>query len=184
MKTSSQLFSISIISIFLLLSGCFGTTTHIYLVRHAEKDTINPNDSNPNLMQPEGVTRASELARVLGQTGIDAVYSTNFNRTRQTAQPTATLIGQGDPMIYDHNALEALVDTVMKRHRGGEVLIVGHSNTTPDLINAFGGTAPVNEIPETQYDNLYLLIVQRQTKNGSYEYRTKTLPMKYGSTSP
>lgn len=63
-------------------------------------------------------------------------------------------------------------------------VVVGHSNTVPDLITAFGGTPPFTHIPENEFDNLFLLIVKKMKKfGGGTDITTKVLHMKYGSVS-
>lgn len=133
-----------------------GATT-IFLVRHAERANDDPRDPG---LTPAGVTRAEELARVLGDAGITAIYSTPFRRTMATARPIAEKAGlqiqNYDPL--DPAAMRAFVETL--RTARGRILVSGHSNTTPGLVEALGGD-PVSELPETEYDRLYILTIGR-----------------------
>ena len=105
--------------------------TTFYLIRHAEKDRSNPSDRNPNLTE-EGENRAANWAKYFSDIELDAVYSTNYNRTLQTAKPTAESknleIKKYDPRTLYNLEFESETDNK-------SVLIVGHSNTTPVFAN-------------------------------------------------
>jgi broad specificity phosphatase PhoE len=122
----------------------------IYIVRHAEKETEG---KDPDLTA-EGQLRARDIAAILQHAGIAHVFSTATARTRQTAQPTAE---QGHVAVesYDSRNLQALVEKV--HALDGAVLVVGHSNTVPDLVRAFGGAEADKEIPDNEYKRLYQL---------------------------
>lgn len=125
--------------------------TIIYITRHAEKNT---DGKDPELTAP-GQARARTLARLLGKTGISAVFSTSTRRTMQTAQPLATQVGV-EVQAYDPAKTGAMIDKV-KAH-SGPVLVVGHSNTVPELVKLFGGGV-VAPIADDEFDRLYQLIV-------------------------
>ena len=125
--------------------------TVLYLVRHAEKVD---NSANPDLSEA-GKARATELVRVLGDAGVSRVFSTDYTRTRETARPVAE--ASGVPVeLYDPRALPAAA--AMLKGIAGRVLVVGHSNTTPALVQALGGD-PGPAIDESEYDRLYILTV-------------------------
>ena len=126
-----------------------GTVT-VVMVRHAE--TVQAAD-DPGL-SGEGNERARELARMLEFTGIDAIYTSEFQRTRQTAAPVAALIGV-EPVALPAADLRKLVQALTREHRGETVLVVGHSNTLPRLADALG--EPIADIAETDYGNIYVL---------------------------
>ena len=121
----------------------------IYLVRHAEKQT----GSDPALT-PEGEARATVLAERLQGAGIETVWSSDYRRTRQTAAPTAEAL-ELDIQIYDAGDLQSLADQLLSDQR--TALVVGHSNTTPQLAALLGGDGgtPIDEASE--YDRLYVL---------------------------
>lgn len=131
-------------------------TTTFILSRHAEVLT----GANPSL-SAMGLLRAGRLKDTLSNYTFDAVYSSNYNRTIETATPTAT--EKSLPLdIYDAFALENFVDSVLARHLHKTVLIIGHSNTTPDIINILLDSIQYSDIPETEYDNLYFVeVVQK-----------------------
>ena len=118
-------------------------TQTIYLVRHAEKQK----GDNPSLTKA-GHERAELIKDMLGDKGVTYVHSTNLNRTLETATPLADSLGM-DIQIYDGKDLEGFAKTL--RAAPGVHLVVGHSNTTPDLVAHLNGEA-INLMPETEYD--------------------------------
>ncbi|MFS4483281.1 SixA phosphatase family protein [Hyunsoonleella sp. 2307UL5-6] len=138
------------------------TSNHLYLVRHAEKDTTNPEDHNPKLT-PEGMLRAAQLSTILSAFPLQAVYATNYNRTLQTAKPTA-LKNNLEVTIYKPFTLKA--KTLVTSNNN--ILIVGHSNTIPKLVNAIIKSDVYADINENDYGNLYHITITNG-KVSSYE---------------
>ncbi len=134
--------------------------TTIYLIRHAEKDRSDKEDKNPELTE-EGKRRAERWAQVLGLSKIDAVYSTNYQRTLQTAAPTATRNGI-EIQTYEPNNLD--IDSLAALHQGERILIVGHSNTTPMLVNRALGEERFEWIEDTVNGNLFILTTTPSTR--------------------
>ena len=130
------------------------TTTTFILVRHAETTGTG---SNPNL-SVDGQARATRLSQMLDKVNLNAVYSSNYKRTMQTAQPTATAktlpITTYDPTDPDGLSFQALHSYPL-----GAVLIVGHSNTIPELLNLLVGSNSFPDIGENEYDNLFIVHV-------------------------
>lgn len=122
----------------------------VFLVRHAEKQAAGDDPA----LTGAGRQRADELARLLGESGIGAIYSTDFARTRATAAPVASTLGLRTT-LYDWDEMGALA-ALLKRP-GARSLVVGHSDTTPELVGILGGDpgAPIDESGE--YDRLYLV---------------------------
>ena len=106
-------------------------TTTLYFIRHAEKDRSNPDNKDPHLSEV-GVLRALKWSYVFEKAPIDAVYSTAYHRTIETATPTANTKNV-DITTYDPRAMD--ITAFLNDNRGKTVLIVGHSNTTPVLVN-------------------------------------------------
>lgn len=128
----------------------------IYLVRHAEKQLADPANKDPDLTL-QGQQRAAQLARVLRDSGIKSIYSTDYRRTRQTAAPLADKL-QLQITEYDPSNLPALASRL--RASSASALVVGHSNTTPQLVELLSGDA-VSEIDEArEYDRLYILVLR------------------------
>lgn len=125
----------------------------IYLVRHAEKTTQRP---DPGLTEA-GKKRALELVNVLRNKGLTAIYSSDYIRTKETARPTAELFNL-DVQLYNPRDLPGIAKTLTAL--SGSVLVVGHSNTTPQLVELLGGES-VSEINEaSEYDRLYKIVIQ------------------------
>jgi broad specificity phosphatase PhoE len=122
----------------------------IYLVRHGEKAAVG---QDPGLT-PQGQARAQNIAAILHRAGITAIFSTPTARTQQTAAPLARQLGL-TVQLYDPRLPKALVEKV--RALNGAVLVVGHSNTLPELVKLFGG-APGSDILDDEFDRLYQLL--------------------------
>ena len=134
--------------------------TTIILVRHAEKE----GGRNPALTSA-GKERANLLAEMLSKMQVNAVYSSDFLRTKQTAEPTADLAGL-EIKSYDHNELSMFANLVKKRHQGETVLVVGHSNTTPELASHLDPNNDYERFSELDYGNLLIINISAsgQTK--------------------
>ena len=128
--------------------------TTLILVRHAEKADDGTKD--PGLTE-EGADRANALVDMLGATKIDAIYSTPLTRTQGTVEPLSQLKGLS---IQDYKPMnEEDMDKILEDHKGGTVLISGHSNTTPWVANYFLGTQELYDFTDSEYDNLLILSV-------------------------
>jgi 2,3-bisphosphoglycerate-dependent phosphoglycerate mutase len=135
--------------------------TTVILVRHAEKGPAPPNDP---LLTAEGQQRAERLARMLGNTPISAIYTTPFARTRGTAAPLAAAKSLTPVEVTVTPTYARDIVAGVHEQRGGTFVVVGHSNTTRDVLRAFGfSDAP--EIPETDYDNLFILTYGPSTES-------------------
>lgn len=130
-------------------------TSTFYFIRHAEKDRTNEDNRDPKLKE-EGLLRAAKWSLVLNNIKFDAVYSTDYNRTKQTAQPTAEKNGL-TLTIYDPTDLDG--KAFLEANKGKNVLVVGHSNTTPQFVNAVLGMEKHQEIDDNNNSNLYIITV-------------------------
>jgi broad specificity phosphatase PhoE len=129
----------------------------VFLVRHAERADSTPAKppamaSDPDLSEA-GRARAETLAAMLKDAKIAAIISTEFKRTQQTAAPLAKAVGVAVTTIKASEN-ENVVKTV--RSTAGNVLVVGHSNTIPDIVKALGAPAP-DPIRDDEFDNLYVV---------------------------
>ena len=145
--------------------------TRIYLVRHAEKVTSDPKDDNP-LLTENGNKRALALAEKLKQKPLNAIYSTNYMRTQSTARPTAEN-QKNEIKLYDTKNLTAAAAAIFKENKGKYALVVGHSNTVLDMIEALGAKRPIPRIEDQEYDYLFLVTIRANGK-------TKVKFMHYG----
>ena len=130
-----------------------------YLIRHAEKDRSDKTNRNPELTE-EGLQRAENWAKHFKDLKFDAVYSTDYNRTKQTAMPTATA---NNVELQFYNPSDIKIEEFIKNTKGKTVLIVGHSNTTPKFANGLLGEEKYEDIADDNNANLYIVTI---TKNG------------------
>jgi len=148
-------------------------TTTIIFVRHAEKAALPVDDP---ALSPDGDRRVAELTRQLVDAdvvaGVDAIYSTPYRRTQETARPLADALDL--PInTYDAGDTEEVLETILKQHKGKIILVVGHSNTLPQLIWNLGASKKVPPISENEYDNIYIISIP-------WFGKTKTIRMRYG----
>jgi phosphohistidine phosphatase SixA len=159
--------------VFAVLSTFARPVTTVILIRHAEK-IIDPSNADPDL-SPAGQARAQELVRMFSDAGINAIYATQYKRTQQTVKPLADKLGLRVGQINSKSTAE-LVTQIRSQNPGQIVFIAGHNSTVPEIVSALGGPQyPV--IPESEYDNLYIVTVYRTGK-------AKVVKMKYGGLSP
>lgn len=156
--------------------GYFSTfarpVTTVILVRHAEKK-LEPGNQDPDL-SPEGVERAQEIARVFGNAGINSIYATQYKRTQQTVQPLSDRTGVAMTML-EASQPDELIKRIQTSLRGQTIFVAGHNNTVPAIASQLSGeTFPV--IPESEYDNLFIVTVYRFGK-------AKVVRLKYGKES-
>jgi len=124
----------------------------IFLVRHAEKTA----DKDDPALTNAGQQRAERLADMLKDTKITQIHSSDYTRTRDTAAPLAAKLGL-DVQIYDPRDLPAMAERL--KQSGGRHLVVGHSNTTPQLTELIGGEGGAPIIEATEYDRLYYVTI-------------------------
>ncbi len=131
------------------------TPTTYYFIRHAEKDTSDPANKDPELAE-DGIIRAEKWAEVFKDVPFDMIYSSDYKRTRSTAQRIAEA-QKKDVSIYDASKLND--ETFKTNTRGKTVLVVGHSNTNPAFVNYILEEKRYTDIPETESGSLYIVTV-------------------------
>lgn len=143
------------------------TTTFIF-VRHAEKST-EPKD-NPEL-NAEGTTRAVKLAQILKELDVYRAAATNTTRALQTAQPLVDLTHCATDS-YAKSATEAFLLSAIQGYKGKVILVVGHANTVPEMLNMLLGEKKYEDIDEDEYDNIYIasVIEKGNAKVVHYKY--------------
>jgi broad specificity phosphatase PhoE len=149
MPTFRRLLCAALAALSLLPALATAEPSAIYLVRHAEK----MGSQDPELT-PRGQERARAIAAILHRAGITAIFSTPTQRTMQTAAPLAQQTGL-TVQTYEPGAPRLLVEKV--RGLSGAVVVVGHSNTLPELVRLLGG-APGADIADDEFDRLYQLL--------------------------
>ena len=149
----------------LMLSICAlnAQKTIYYLVRHAEKDTsvagATMMQANPPLSE-KGIQRSTRLASLLEKENIDYIFSTKYLRTQSTAQPLATLIGK-EIQFYEITKGTAFSDSIQQMpFLGKTLLIIGHSNTIPPLVNALIKTNKYQNLSDNEYGFIYKVIME------------------------
>lgn len=136
----------------------------IYIVRHAEKMETSGNMMSDVPLSLEGKQRAEALKDLLKEEQIGGVYSTNTDRTKSTAAPTARQFGIE---IQTYGPRPDSAFAAMVRTLDSNVLIVGHSNTVDDLVNLIMQEKKIpHDLDEKEYDNLYIL----RRKDGRIEF--------------
>ncbi|MCK8481146.1 SixA phosphatase family protein [Psychroserpens algicola] len=130
-------------------------TTTYYFIRHAEKDRSDKTNRDPELTK-KGKKRADHWSVILQHVKFDAVYSTKYNRTIQTATPTAKKNGL-EVTFYDPRTLYS--DTFAEATKGQTVLVVGHSNTTPAFVNMVLQHKKYDDIDDKNNGNLYIVTI-------------------------
>lgn len=133
-----------------------GPTT-VILVRHAERATEPASDP---VITPAGEQRAQALAAALKDAGVQAILTTQFQRTRLTASPLAEALGIAAEVVEARGAThpQEVARAILSKHAGKTVVVVGHSNTVPAIAAALGAPNP-GEITDTTYDNLFIVTV-------------------------
>ena len=122
----------------------------VVIVRHAEKAANGGSDPD---LSSAGRARADELARILKDSGITAIFTSEFKRTQETAAPIATSIGVTATVV----AAKDTAALVAKLHQlSGNALVVGHGDTIPNMIKALGINSPIN-IPDEDYSELLIV---------------------------
>jgi len=131
--------------------------TVVLLVRHAEKAAEPAQDP---ALTAEGEARAGALVNVARDAGVSAIITTQFVRTRRTADPTATAM-HVTPEVVAAGPMpqhaKAVADAVRK-HAGRTVLVVGHSNTIPAIVGALGAPQP-RDLCDSEYDTLFVVVL-------------------------
>ena len=130
-----------------------------YLIRHAEKDRSNPDDADPELTQ-QGLGRAMHWAEILADVELDAIYSTDYNRTSMTAAPTS--VKQNiDVQYYDPTLID--IAQFKRENLNKNVLSVGHSNTTPEFVNKLIDEQKFYSIDDSENGTLFIVKITNGT---------------------
>lgn len=152
----------------------------VFLVRHAEKED-EPRQDPP--LTKNGIARSEALARLLSTAGIKAIFISQFNRTKQTAEPLAAKLGltvtpftlksnPSNPRQIAEESTAEVTNRILER-AGQSVLVVGHSNSVPDVIKMLGGDV-VPTIDDRKFDDLFIVTVYAKGK-------AKVVQLKYGA---
>lgn len=144
------------VAILATLSSMAYAQQAVFLVRHTElvgQPMAQPKDVP---LSEEGQARAEKLASLLKDAGINAIYATEFLRTRKTAEPLAQAL-KIDIKVVQKGGPEPLVERLRKEHRQDTVLLVGHSDTLPGLLKTLRHPVEIKIAPQ-DFSNLFVLI--------------------------
>ena len=139
--------------LFISLASYSQEITTYYFIRHAEKLRIDKTDKNPNL-NDDGLKRAEAWKEVFSTISFDAVYSTDYSRTKLTAKPTAD--SKNLPLLL-YSPSNMYSDAFKNKTKGKTVLVVGHSNTTNVFANKVLGVEKYDKINDSNNSNLYIV---------------------------
>ncbi|GEQ86632.1 hypothetical protein ULMS_21400 [Patiriisocius marinistellae] len=135
------------------------TITTFYLIRHADKDTRDVKSEDPPLTE-EGKKRAESWAEYFSNEVINAIYTTNYDRTRHTIFYLARDKDISAELYYPG---ELFNNQFLNKVQGQTAVIVGHSNTIPQLVNRMIGEEKFSDIDDNDYDNLYVVTFKGNT---------------------
>ncbi len=164
-------------------SDSAGDTT-VILVRHAEKELTG---GDVPLRDPDGTQRARDLIAVVQSAGVDLAISSKYRRTRETIAPSVEALGLTAAQVLEITEPAEIAKEILERRRGHTILIAGHSNTVPQIVEALGAPSPcppfeIDEkhgcmIPDPEYDHLFVVTIP--TEGASSVVRAL-----YGAASP
>lgn len=145
--------------VLIIFSSC--KTTTYYIVRHAEKEAATSMVTDVPLTAA-GRQRAMALKDSLDRK-VSHLFSTDFLRTRSTAEP---LVVAGSRNLELYNPRDTSFITRLKTMKSKGILVVGHSNTVDEIVNGLLGRKELNDLPETQYGDLFIVL----KKHGNYVF--------------
>ena len=135
--------------------------TTIYLVRHAEKDTI-VDQYNPPLIQA-GIDRAESLKKELSNENINYIFSTNFQRNKKTVKPLLEELDK-EVFIYEYHNWQSMLDSL--KTIPGIHLICGHSDNLLPMIDYLGADVGKEKLGHQEYDNLFKVTIDEGEVTG------------------
>jgi len=133
-------------------------STVVLVVRHADKAS----DAEDSPLSDAGLQRAQALAGVAAGANVGAIYTTQFKRNHDTAQPLAERTGVAvtevpvnlqNPGDYG----QRLARDILEKHRGQTVLVVGHGNTVASILE--GLTGRTQQLGDIEYGDLFIVTV-------------------------
>lgn len=162
------------------------STTVVLLVRHGDRDNapLCTDALGGPQLNATGNTRATELAHVGEDAGIQAIYTSEFCRTKQTVQPIQNLTGLAPVEVNQYDAgthtvpdVADLVNRLNTTNVGQTVLVAGHSDTVPLIIDQLGGGT--TSFGGSEFDNFYVVTIFRWW----FIKRVKVVRLKYGAVT-
>ncbi|MBL7810313.1 MAG: histidine phosphatase family protein [Saprospiraceae bacterium] len=133
------------------------TWTIVFCVRHAEKAKDDPKDPQ---LTPEGEARAERLGRILAGATLDSVYASPYKRTQLTAEPVQRRGNTAPVVTYKPDKQDLWFPELLESSKGKKMLVVGHQNTIPQLLNLLTGKMDYDNIPDQDFGRMYLVATQ------------------------
>ncbi len=156
MKYYFKQFIVAFILLIGISTASNAQNTTIWIVRHAEKDTSAAQKRDPELTEI-GKQRALDLAAYLKEQEPDMIFSTNTKRTRQTAANFSAKVN-----TYDPSLIKEFAQRLLDFQKGKKILVVGHSNTVLETIEALGGARPVAQLTDDDYDYIFKITLSAE----------------------
>jgi phosphohistidine phosphatase SixA len=154
-------FGVAVFALFALWVWFTANSTVVIVIRHAEKESVSAPD--PPLSEA-GQARAALLVRMFGETQgagrLDAIYTSSALRNRMTAAPLAAHLGIV-PIVAPVDDPKGLAHRIVRENSGKRVMIIGHTNTVPEMVAALSGRSDIPPIDEKEYGTLYIVTVPR-----------------------
>ena len=147
--------SLLILVLSLFVAAPAAAQSSVFLVRHAERadSGMSPAPGADPDLSEAGKARAESLATVLKDANITAIFTTQYKRTQQTAAPLAKALGITLTIVPSKDTVDLVKQVKAAK---GNVLVVGHSNSVPDVIKGLGISTPVT-IPDDEFDSLFIV---------------------------
>ena len=159
---------LTIIILLLFTSVLNAQKQRFIILRHAEKDTTVAGSQMMQADPPlnaKGQERAASLIQAFKKYKIDKIYSTNYNRTKSTVLPLANAIGLSI-INYDPKQLKSFAEELKAEvNHSKTILIVGHSNTSPRLVNMLLGKDEYKDLDESVYNQYWIVKLNGQKKH-------------------
>ncbi len=159
---------LSIITLLLFATALNAQKQRFIILRHAEKDTTVAGSQMMQADPPlnsKGQERAQSIVRKFKQYKISTIYSTNYNRTKSTVLPLANAM-ELSINIYDPKQLKTFAEALKApANHSKTILVVGHSNTSPRLVNLLLGKDVYKDLDESVYNHYWVVKLNGQRKH-------------------
>lgn len=139
--------------------------TTYYLIRHAEKDRTDANNIDPKLTE-KGLERARLWASFFDSIPLNEIYATNYHRTQQTAMYVSS-DKQIPVELYEPSTV--INEDFLLITKGKKTLLVGHSNTTPQLVNQLIGEEKYKDMADDDNASLFIVVLKGDEKSVQIE---------------
>jgi broad specificity phosphatase PhoE len=163
MKHISRIALLCVVALALDAGPALAQDQVFFIVRHAERADNAPQPTrrtrHPPMMEsdpalsPAGHARAKRLADILRDAGVAQIVTTGYLRTKQTAAPLAQRLNL-QPVTAPAD-VGALIDLLRAERR--TTLVIGHSNTVPQIVKGLGVPTDVT-LREQDYDDLFIVV--------------------------